>query len=161
MEYLSVAEAKSSSGVCLVLSAGVPGPWGEAAKALLHYKGISYLPVYQAPGGSNQELLDWTGQTSAPVLVPKQGPPVSHWLDLLLVIEQLAPAPALLPEDLELRAQAIGLCTLIAGVDGFGWQRRLQLLTPGMQSANPSETIASRRQSDARIPACRLLVRCL
>jgi len=142
VDYLSVAEARSRPGLRLVLSAGVPGPWGEAAKALLQHKGISFMPVRQEPGGSNEELLDWTGQSSAPVLVPEHGPAVSHWLDLLLVAEQLAPSPALLPQDLELRTQAIGLCTLIAGVDGFGWQRRLQLLAPGMESGNPPETLA-------------------
>jgi glutathione S-transferase len=35
-EYLSVAEAREQPGLRLVLSVGVPGPWGEAAKALFH-----------------------------------------------------------------------------------------------------------------------------
>ena len=34
MEYLSVEEAKNRSGLRLVLTRGVPGPWGEAAKAI-------------------------------------------------------------------------------------------------------------------------------
>ncbi|MBA6412348.1 hypothetical protein H2508_04410 [Parahaliea sp. F7430] len=144
MDYLSIAEAKARpEALRLVLSTGVPGPWGEAAKGLLSYKGLDYLPVAQQTGGSNEELLEWTGQTSAPVLVPPHAAAISHWLDLLLTLEAMAPAaPALLPADLKLRTQVLGLSALIAGVNGFGWLRRLQLLAPGMRSDDPPEMIA-------------------
>jgi hypothetical protein len=36
LEYLDVEEARSRSDLRLVLIAGVPGPWGEAAKGLCH-----------------------------------------------------------------------------------------------------------------------------
>ena len=48
------------------------------------------------------------------------------WLVLPLVNRTTTPQAGL-------RAQAIGLCALIAGVNGFGWQRRLLLLAPGMR----------------------------
>lgn len=134
MEYLSVEEARERSGLRLVLSAGVPGPWGEALKAILAVKHIAYLAVRQEPGGENEALRAWTGQTSAPVLVPEEGAPVCHWLDQLHLAERLAPEPSLLSSDPETRAEVIGLSALIAGADGFGWQRRLQLLSPGMQA---------------------------
>ncbi len=38
MKYLSVEEAIDMPGLRLVLTAGVPGPWGESAKAILAYK---------------------------------------------------------------------------------------------------------------------------
>ena len=65
MKYLSVEEAIDMPGLRLVLTAGVPGPWGEAAKAILAYKQLDYTPVRQEGGGENAALRDWTGQTSA------------------------------------------------------------------------------------------------
>jgi glutathione S-transferase len=39
----------------------------------------------------------------------------------------------LLPADCDQRSRAIGLCALIAGAEGFGWQRRLLMLQPMLQ----------------------------
>ncbi|MFO7550361.1 MAG: hypothetical protein R6W80_03065 [Haliea sp.] len=141
MDYVEVEDAVNAPGLRLVLSAGVPGPWGETAKSLFDFKGLKYLPVRQEGGGENVALQAWTGQTSAPVAVYDNLPPVCHWLDLLHLAERLAPEPALLPEDPALRAEVLGLSALIAGVDGFGWQRRLQLFTPGMSLAEPPASI--------------------
>ncbi|MDO8861888.1 hypothetical protein Q6D67_09260 [Haliea sp. E1-2-M8] len=142
MDYVEVEDAINAPGLRLVLSAGVPGPWGETAKSLFDFKGLKYLPVRQEGGGENAALQAWTGQTSAPVAVFDDLPPVCHWLDLLHLAERLAPEPALLPEDPALRAEVLGLSALIAGVDGFGWQRRLQLFTPGMSQPEPPASIA-------------------
>ena len=37
MHYHTIAEARSMPGTRLILTAGVPGPWGEAAKAIAEY----------------------------------------------------------------------------------------------------------------------------
>ena len=130
MDYLTVEEAREAPGLRLVLTAGVPGPWGESAKAIFAHKGISFLPVFQEGGGANEALADWTGQTSAPVAVLDDQPPVSHWLDILHLAERMAPEPALVPEDPGTRSEVLGLSALIAGVDGIGWNRRVQILDP-------------------------------
>ena len=119
MDYLTVEEARTAPGLRLVLTAGVPGPWGESAKAILAYKGIEFVPVFQEGGGANEALVAWTGQSSAPVAVLEGQPPVSHWLDLLHLAERLQPEPALIPEDVSARADVLGLSALIAGVDGI------------------------------------------
>lgn len=139
MDYATVEEAKNAGGLRLVLTAGVPGPWGEAAKSLMNYKGLAFLPVRQEGGGENAELLAWTGQTSAPVAVLEGEPPVSHWLDLLMLTERLAPERPLVPESMQERALCLGLSALIAGVDGFGWNRRLHMLAPMMAMPEPPE----------------------
>ncbi len=141
MDYLTVEEAIERPGVRLVLTAGVPGPWGEAAKYILDHKQVAYAPVYQEGGGENAALKAWTGQTSAPVLVVDDLPPVSHWLDLLMTAERIAPEPALLPAAATERAVALGLAALIAGVDGFGWNRRLQMFAPLMAMDEPPPAI--------------------
>ena len=47
IKYLSVAEGRQRSGLRLVLTAGVPGPWSESAKAVLNARKVSSVPVGQ------------------------------------------------------------------------------------------------------------------
>jgi len=142
MDYKSVNEARDLPGMRLVLTAGVPGPWGETAKSLMDYKGIPFVPVRQDGGGENAELVEWTGQSSAPVAVYDDQPPISHWLDLLMFLERLSPGKPLVPADPELRVDCLGLSSLVAGVDGFGWNRRLHMLAPMMGMDTPPEPVA-------------------
>lgn len=114
----------------LVLSSGVPGPWSESAKALVAHKGIPWVAVLHRGGAPNEELQHWTGQSSAPVAIFDDLPPACHWLDLLMLLERIEPARPLVPGDPMIRAQVIGLAALIAGAEGFGWQRRLHMLGP-------------------------------
>jgi glutathione S-transferase len=139
MDYIGVEEAINAPGLRLVLTAGVPGPWGEAAKAMLDFKGMAYTPVLQEGGGENSALHNWTGQTSAPVAVYEDLPPACHWLDLLMLLERLQPEPALVPAQPLVRARVIGLSALVAGAEGFGWQRRLGMIAPMMQLDDPPE----------------------
>jgi glutathione S-transferase len=142
MEYKTVEEAIDAPGLRLVLTAGVPGPWGESAKSILDYKGLAYIPVFQEGGGENQALQDWTGQNSAPVAIYEDLPPVSHWLDLLMLAERLAPEKPLLPGNPTDEARVVGLSTLLAGVNGFAWNRRLQMFAPMLRLDEPPEMIA-------------------
>lgn len=142
MKYIPVKEAVDAPGLRLVLTAGVPGPWGEAAKSILAHKNIVYAAVYQQGGGENKTLMDWTGQSSAPVAVYEDQPPVCHWLDLLMLAERLAPECPLVPAQSAPRVEVLGLSALIAGVDGFGWNRRLQMLAPMLALKEPPEMIS-------------------
>jgi len=146
MKYLSVEEAIDSPGLRLVLTAGVPGPWGESAKSILAHKGLAFTPVLQQGGGENEALRNWTGQTSAPVAVYDTLPPACHWLDLLMLAERLAPDQPLVPLDCGERVTVLGLAALVAGVEGFGWNRRLQMLAPMMAMDEPPAMI--RRLAD-------------
>jgi len=141
MHYIPVEEAIDAPGLRLVLSAGVPGPWGEAAKSILAYKQLAFTPVHQEGGGENAALRAWTGQTSAPVLVADDLPPACHWLDLLMLAERLAPETPLVPQECAARVEVLGLSALIAGVDGFGWHRRLQMLAPMLTLPQPPAMI--------------------
>lgn len=132
MEYSDVADAREKDGLRLVLTAGVPGPWGEAAKAVLHVKGLSYLPVHQSAGQKNEALQDWTGQSSAPVAVWNDEPPCTTSRAILWLAERLAPAPPLVPRDPEARIECLGVCDEIHGENGLGWCRRLGMFAPMM-----------------------------
>jgi glutathione S-transferase len=136
VHYLSVSEARSAPGLRLVLSVGVPGPWGEAAKSLFHVKRIPFLPVRQVPGMPNEELVEWTGHANAPVAVYDDEAPRAAWRDILELAERLGPSPRLLPEDPVEKEQVLDLAHALCGEEGFGWCRRLMmvdaLLDPGM-----------------------------
>lgn len=161
--YLDPEEARQRPGLRLVLTAGVPGPWGEAAKSILYVKKIPYLRVRQDGGQPNEALVAWTGHANAPQAVLDDEPARTGWAEILLLAERLEPRPALLPADPHLRALALGLAFEICGEDGLGWSRRLQLLAPLMSlpegdAANPVRAIGGRLAgrygySEARVAA--------
>jgi len=128
MEYLDVETARDRTGLRLVLTTGVPGPWGEAAKAIFHVKKIPYTPVAQQGGGENDALREWTGHDNAPIVVSDREEPKVGWSEILFFAERAAPEPPLLPSDPGDRAAMFGLCHEIAGENGFGWCRRLMML---------------------------------
>jgi hypothetical protein len=139
MDYLDVEQARQKSGLRLVLSAGVPGPWGEAAKGLFHVKGIPFHPVRQSPAVPNPELEAWTGCNNAPVAMYEHERPRSGWVEILHLAERLAPAPRLIPEDPEQRVLMFGLANELCGEMGFGWCRRLALIAGiGAEGALPA-----------------------
>ncbi len=127
MDYVTVAEARDLPGLRLVLSAHVPGPWGEAAKAVLKVRNVPYVPVEQVPLGANDELFAWTGLRNAPTAMYEDEPPQATWIEILLLAERLGSGPSLIPTDPIERALCFGFATEICGPDGFGWSRRLQL----------------------------------
>ncbi len=141
-DYVEVEQAKNMSGLRLVLSAGVPGPWGEAAKGIFYVKKIPYIRVRQEPGGPNPALQEWTGQTSAPVAVWNNERPRTTWMDILFLAERLAPDPPLIPKNVEERALMFGYSHEICGELGFGWCKRLMLLHAVL--SNPQSSEASR-----------------
>ena len=141
-EYLSVEEARNMSGLRLVLSPGVPGPWSEAAKGICYVKKLPYLRVRQEIGGENRALQDWTAQTTAPVAAWNDERPRSTWIEQLFLFERLAPTPPLIPASIEDRALMVGYSNELCGEHGFGWSKRLLLIHPTF--TNPSANEQSR-----------------
>ena len=137
MNYLTVAEARARSGLRLVLSAHVPGPWGEAAKAVFAVRGVAVQPVAQEVFGDNDDLHAWTGHRNAPIAVLDDEPPVAGWLDLLMLAERLGEGPSLLPDGSADRALVLGLSAEICAPQGFGWARRLLMLGSRFGGSDP------------------------
>jgi glutathione S-transferase len=132
-QYVEVEEAIKRSGLRMVVVSGIPSPWGEAAKGILHIKGIDWVAVRLVY--DNDALKDWAGQRSGPVVMYEQERPRAGWAEILLLAERLAPTPALLPADPAERALVFGLGHEICGEAGLGWSRRLQLVHAGLQNA--------------------------
>jgi len=138
-EYISVEQARPMSGLRLVLSPGVPGPWSEAAKGILDVKKIPYVRVRQEIGGENRALQEWTAQATAPVAAWNDEPPRSTWIQQLFLAERLQPNPPLIPASIEDRALMFGYCNELCGEHGFGWSKRLMLIHPTLTDPNASE----------------------
>jgi glutathione S-transferase len=123
--YVSLNDARAASGVRLVVTKGICGPWAEAAKSLLHVKRVEHLRVHHLPGAENTELAAWVGCNSAPVLVVDDEPPRAGWAEILATAERIAPEPALIPANEDERVLMMGMAHALCGEDGFGWNRRL------------------------------------
>lgn len=140
MTYATVAEARDLPGLRLVLTARVPGPWGEAAKAVFKARGVPFTPVAQKLMKPNEELVAWTGIRNAPIAVYDDEPPRSSWHEILMLAERLGSGASLLPDDPLERALALGLSAEICGPDGLGWSRRLEVMGRSTQG-DPNDPI--------------------
>ncbi|MFT7246373.1 MAG: hypothetical protein ACI82A_003747 [Candidatus Azotimanducaceae bacterium] len=137
-DYLEVNDAQTQPGLRLVLTAGVPGPWSESAKALFRHHGVSYLPVRQDGGRDNPELVAWTRHRNAPIALYNDEAPRVRWLELLDLAERLGQvevnSPSLYPVDRTERMLMVGLINEIAGENGFAWNARQLMLNATYQA---------------------------
>lgn len=132
-QYVSLDEAIGRRGLRMVVVGGVPSPWGEAAKGILHIKRIDWVAVRLMY--DDDRLREWAGQRSAPVLVYDDERPRAGWAEILMFAERLAPKPSLLPADAADRALMFGLAHEMCGEGGLGWSRRLQMVHAGVNNA--------------------------
>lgn len=130
-EYVEFDDAISRGGLRMVVVGGVPSPWSEAAKCILHVKKLEWVATRLVHG--NEALNAWAGQRSGPVLVLDDEAPLSNWKDILLLAERLAPDPSLLPADGNQRSLVLNYSHDICADGGLGWMRRLQLVHDGLQ----------------------------
>ena len=128
MQYFSVNEAKKETGLRLVLTRDVPGPWSEAAKAILRTRNVDYVPVEQHGGRDNVELVEWTGHRNAPIALYNNEPPRVRWQEILDLAERLGSGPSLYPEDIEQRIAMVGLSSEICNEGGLAWHARMLML---------------------------------
>jgi glutathione S-transferase len=145
MKYLSVEEGMAAKGLRLVLTRGVPGPWGELAKAIFHVKGLPYAAVAQEAGSDDAALVRWTGAANAPSAVWNDEPARTDRMGILFLAERLAPEPPLLPAGARERALCLGLADAIAGESGFGWCRRLMMVERMMRAPSLPEPLLTLR----------------
>src|SRR5260370_28113860 len=138
LKYASIQEAKTMSGLRLILGARtVPGPWREACKGMFYVKRVPYTPVASTgQDGSQRELVEWTAQSSAPVAIWNDERPRASWIDQLYLAEGLQPGPALIPPNADARAAMFGISNEICGENGLGWSKRLMMIESGANNPN-------------------------
>lgn len=141
IEWRSLDDVINGTGLRMVLVQGIASPWGIAAKAIFDVKGVPYVAAPWAAGEANEAAATWSGADSGPVVVWNAERPVNRWLDILMLAERVAPAPALLPAEPLTRALMIGLSFEICGEQGLGWNRRLQLFEPMIESGQAPDGV--------------------
>jgi glutathione S-transferase len=145
LNYVPIADARRISGLRIVLGAyPIPGPWRESCKGVFYVKGLEYVPVRTGNegssdlalgmGGTQSELVEWTGQSSAPVVAWNDERPRASWIDQLNLAERLAPNPPLIPPDVEERARMFGLANELLGENGLVWVKRLLMVDGPLKS---------------------------
>ncbi len=139
MEFQSFEQLRDQQGLRMFLVAGTPSPWGQAAKAMAEYKGLDCAFGAWIPGELNEELAAWSGFNSGPIVAFDNEKPMDKWNDILFLLERLAPSPSLIPKDAKDRAKMFGLSHEICGELGLGWNRRLAMFHPIMQSGQAPE----------------------
>ncbi len=140
-DYIDIDQAKTLSGLRIVLPPGRPNPWGEALKGMCHVKKIPYVRVRKAQG-HDAALQAWTSQSSAPVAVWNDERPRSTWIEQLYLVERIEPEPTLIPTNIEERTLMFGYGNELCGENGFGWLRRIMVLDATL--TNPQSDEAAR-----------------
>jgi glutathione S-transferase len=132
--YCNIAEAKTKTGLRLVLTRDVPGPWSESAKAIFRLRNVDYTAVEQHGGRDNAELVAWTGHRNAPIALYNDEPPRVRWQELLDLAERLGSGPSLYPADIQNRIDMVGLSSEICNEGGFAWHARMLMLNMTYQA---------------------------
>jgi glutathione S-transferase len=127
--WVGIEEGRKLSGLRLVLLRGVPSPWSLAARAILELKRIPFAKVWRAPGDPPDALL-------------ADERPRTGWAEILILAEQVAPEPALLPADPGERAIVFGVAHEICGEMGLAWCRRLLGIERRMEQAPDDPRVA-------------------
>ena len=128
VNYISIQEARATSGLRVVLAAGSISPWSEALKQILFLKRVPFAWVTPTMPGPDPELQAWTAQTSMPVAVWNDERPRSSWMEQLFLAERLGAQPALIPDSIDDRITMLGLINEVAGENGLSWCKRLIML---------------------------------
>jgi len=131
-QYVSVEEAIKRSGVRMVVVGGVPSPWGEAAKGILHVKNIEWAAVRLVY--DSEPLKEWAGQRSGPILMYNNERPRAGWAEILLLSERLAPNPSLLPKTQQTGPLSSDWRTRFAASRGWPGRVGLQLIHAGLNN---------------------------
>jgi glutathione S-transferase len=151
IDYIPISEARRMSGLRIVLGAfAVPGPWHEACKGVFYVKGLDYMPVRSSNqgasdlqigmDGSQSELVAWTAQSSAPVVVWNDERPRSLWNDQLYLAERLQPEPSLIPAQGEDRVRMFGLANELMGEGGLLYNKRHFMAAPQQLESLPEDS---------------------
>jgi hypothetical protein len=97
MQYRDINDVIGANGLRIVLLQGFPSPWGQAAKAMMEYKGLGYIAAPQVPGAENKELVAWAGVYSGPVVAWNDDKTIYRWDEMLVLLERLEPDKSLVP----------------------------------------------------------------
>ena len=135
MRFVTLDEARSATGLKLVVAAALPSPWSEAAKGILHIRGIDALLVRFS--STDKAVREWMGWHNVPVLLADGEPIRTHWTDILEKAERLGAnqgSPSLVPTAEDERMRLFGLAHELLGENGLVWSGGLLVIHRGIET---------------------------
>jgi len=116
MKFVALEEARAEPGLKLVVAASLPSPWSEAAKGILHVKGIDAQLVRFS--STDKAVREWMGWHNVPALLAPGEPIRTHWTEILETAERLGAeqgSRSLVPADEDDRMRLFGLAHELLG----------------------------------------------
>lgn len=130
--FVDLDAARTARGLRLVLAAGIPSPWSEAAKGIFRIKNVPFVAVRLGP--FDKEVKAWTRSRNAPAAMYDDEPARTGWADILELAERIAPEPSLVPRSPQDRVRMFGLAHETMGEGGLLWCGRLLTIAEGLAS---------------------------
>jgi glutathione S-transferase len=128
--FVDLDSARATKGLRLVVAAGIPSPWSEAAKGIFRVKRVPFVAVRL--GTFDGEVKKWTRSRNAPAAMYEDEPARTGWADILELAERLAPEPSLVPAAPAERVRMFGLSHEVMGEGGLLWSGRLVTIAEGL-----------------------------
>ena len=140
-QFMTLDEAAAmKTGTRVTFAPGFPAVFSEALKNICFVKGVPLIRVVRPHMGIEKStgkdrqarLYELTSQTGLPTMFHNEERPRNVWSEQLALAERIGAAgtPSLVPDDVELRAEAFGLCAVVLGEDGMVWNMRNLIDTP-------------------------------
>jgi glutathione S-transferase len=130
MRFVDLEEARAASGLRVVVAAGIPSPWSQAALGAFDMKGLDYLAVRFRR--ADEDVKAWTGSRNAPAVLYEDEPVRPGWAEIHALAERLGGRVSLVPDEDDARLRMFGLSHEILGEGGLGWSLRLVLIHLGL-----------------------------
>lgn len=132
LDFVDLATARATPGLRLVILAGAPSPWSQAAKAMVELKRIPAVGVRLRP--KDADIRAWTGSQNAPVALFDDEIPRTGWAEILALLERLEPGVPLVPAAIDARLRMFGLAHELLGEGGMLWASRLVMIEASLTS---------------------------
>lgn len=129
-QFVDLETARAARGLRLVLAAGIPSPWSEAAKGIFRVKDVPFVVVRLMP--TDKEVRQWTRTRNSPVALHDDEPARTGWADILELAERIGPALSLVPEKPSDRVRMFGLAHEVVGEGGLAWSSRIVTIAEGL-----------------------------
>jgi len=136
--FHTIDEVRKMRGMRLVVAEGLPGPWAEGIRGVLDFKSIPYSRGKFELDSDHKDLIDWTAQSSVPVLAWEDEFPKSAWLEQIFLTENVQPQPSVIPKNIDERVTMFGILSELCAPGGFAWSRRLMLIHFGLTNPDIS-----------------------
>lgn len=130
MQAVDLETALAAPGLRVIVTAGAPSPWSQAALAILNFKAVPFLLVRTR--ASEPAFREWNGASNLPAVLFDNEPVRTGWVEILALAERLACDALLVPREPAERVRMLGLCHEVMSEGALLWCARLLAIEAGI-----------------------------